>query len=94
VGCEPLSLLLCVHILGVDSILRARAQYMIHEEDETHVQGSPQGRRSPKAFDDLWSIWTSDMVAMIYVDFIQVMDLILLTSIVDNRGEIERFIKK
>ena len=32
----------------------------------------------------------AQMAAMIYVDIIQVMDLILLTSIVDNRREIER----
>jgi len=30
------------------------------------------------------------MAAMIYADILQVMDLILLTSIVDNRREIER----
>jgi len=43
-----------------------------------------------KAFDELWPTWSSEMAAMIYADIIQVMDLILLTSIVDNRREIER----
>ena len=43
-----------------------------------------------KAFDELWSTWSSEMAAMIYADIIQVMDLILLMSIVDNRREIER----
>ncbi len=42
------------------------------------------------AFDELWPTWSSEMAAMIYADIIQVMDLILLTSIVDNRREIER----
>lgn len=43
-----------------------------------------------EAFDKLWPTWSSEMAAMIYADIIQVMDLILLTSIVDNRREIER----
>ena len=43
-----------------------------------------------EAFDELWPTWSSEMAAMIYADIIQVMDLILLTSIVDNRREIER----
>jgi len=34
--------------------------------------------------------WSSEIAAMIYADILQVMDLILLTSIVDNRREIER----
>ena len=34
------------------------------------------------AFDELWPTWSSEMAAMIYADIIQVMDLILLTSIV------------
>ncbi len=42
------------------------------------------------AFDELWPTWSSEMAAMIYADIIQAMDLILLTSIVDNRREIER----
>ncbi len=43
-----------------------------------------------EAFDELRPTWSSEMAAMIYADIIQVMDLILLTSIVDNRREIER----
>jgi len=42
------------------------------------------------AFDELWPTWSSEMAAMIYADILQVMDLILLTSIVDNRREIEK----
>ena len=42
------------------------------------------------AFDELWPTWSSEMGAMIYADILQVMDLILLTSIVDNRREIEK----
>ena len=43
-----------------------------------------------EAFDELWPTWSSEMAAMIYSDILQIMDLILLTSIVDNRREIER----
>ena len=42
------------------------------------------------AFDELWPTWSSEMAAMIYADILQVMDLILLTSVVDNRREIEK----
>ena len=42
------------------------------------------------AFDELWPTWSSEMAATIYADILQVMDLILLTSIVDNRREIEK----
>ena len=42
------------------------------------------------AFDELWPTWSSEMAAMIHADILQVMDLILLTSIVDNRREIEK----
>ena len=42
------------------------------------------------AFDQLWPTWSSEMAAMIYAEILQVMDLILLTSIVDNRREIEK----
>jgi len=42
------------------------------------------------AFDELWPTWSGEMAAMIYADILQVMDLILLTSIVDNRREIEK----
>ena len=42
------------------------------------------------AFDKLWPTWSGEMAAMIYADILQVMDLILLTSIVDNRREIEK----
>ena len=42
------------------------------------------------AFDELWPTWSSEMAAMIHADILQVMDLILLTSVVDNRKEIEK----
>ena len=47
-----------------------------------------------RAFDELWPTWSSEMAAMIYADILQVMDLILLTSIVDNRREIEKLKRK
>ena len=47
-----------------------------------------------EAFDELWPTWSSEMAAMIYADILQVMDLILLTSIVDNRREIEKLKRK
>ncbi len=46
-----------------------------------------------EAFDELWPTWSSEMAAMIYADILQVMDLILLTSVVDNRREIEKLKK-
>ena len=47
-----------------------------------------------EAFDELWPTWSSEMAAMIYADILQVMDLILLTSVVDNRREIEKLKRK
>ena len=41
-----------------------------------------------EAFDELWSTWSSEMAAMIYAEILSVMDLILLTSVLDNRREI------
>lgn len=43
-----------------------------------------------EAFDELWPTWSSEMAAIIYADSLPVMDLILLTSVVDNRREIEK----
>ena len=42
-----------------------------------------------EAFDELWPTWSSEMAAMIYSDILQVTDLFLLTSVIDNRREIE-----
>jgi hypothetical protein len=46
-----------------------------------------------EAFDALWPTWSSEMAAMIYAEVLSTLDLILLTSVVDNRREIEQ-IKK
>ena len=43
-----------------------------------------------EAFDALWPTWSCEMDAMIYAEVLSVLDLILLTSVVDNRREIER----
>ncbi|EMR73197.1 hypothetical protein MCGE09_00034 [Thaumarchaeota archaeon SCGC AB-539-E09] len=40
------------------------------------------------AFDELWKTWATEMAAMVYADALSVFDLILLTSVVDNRREI------
>jgi hypothetical protein len=41
-----------------------------------------------EAFDDLWPTWSSEMAAMIYAEVLSTLDLLLLTSVVDNRREI------
>ena len=41
-----------------------------------------------EAFDELWPTWSSEMAAMIYAEVLSVMDLLLLTSVLDNRREI------
>jgi hypothetical protein len=41
-----------------------------------------------EAFDALWPTWSSEMAAMIYSEVLSTMDLLLLTSVVDNRREI------
>ena len=41
-----------------------------------------------KAFDDLWLTWSSETAAMIYAEVLSTLDLLLLTSVVDNRREI------
>ena len=41
-----------------------------------------------KAFDELWPTWSSEMAAMIYAEVLSVFDLLVLTSIIDNRREI------
>ncbi len=38
-----------------------------------------------EAFDALWPTWSSEMDAMIYAEVLSALDLILLTSVVDNR---------
>jgi len=43
-----------------------------------------------EAFDTLWPTWSCEMEAMIYAEVLSALDLILLTSVVDNRREIER----
>ncbi len=42
-----------------------------------------------EAFDALWPTWSCEMDAMLYAEVLSALDLILLTSVVDNRREIE-----
>jgi hypothetical protein len=67
-----------------DYMKKMRNQYRAALKDDTLQE----------AFDQLWPTWSSEMAAMIYADILQVMDLILLTSIVDNRREIEKLKRK
>lgn len=43
-----------------------------------------------EAFDELWPAWSSEMAAMIYAEVLSVLDLLLLTSVIDNRREIKK----
>jgi hypothetical protein len=47
-----------------------------------------------EAFDELWPTWSSEMAAMIYAEILSVMDLLLLTSVIDNRREIRKMKKE
>ena len=47
-----------------------------------------------EAFDELWPTWSSEMAAMIYAEVLSVMDLLLLTSVLDNRREIRKMKEK
>ncbi len=42
-----------------------------------------------RAFDELWPRWSSEQGAMIYAGVLSPLDLLLLTTAVDNRREIE-----
>jgi len=43
-----------------------------------------------EAFDELWPTWSNEMAAMIYAEVLSVLDLLLLTSVIDNRREIRK----
>jgi hypothetical protein len=43
-----------------------------------------------EVFDELWPTWSSEMAAMIYAETLSVLDLLLLTSVIDNRREIRK----
>ena len=47
-----------------------------------------------EAFDELWPTWSSEMAARIYAEVLSVMDLLLLTSVLDNRREIRKLKKE
>ena len=47
-----------------------------------------------EAFDALWPTWSCEMAAMIYAEVLSALDLILLTSVVDNRREIMKLKEK
>lgn len=46
-----------------------------------------------EAFDELWPTWASEMAAMIFAEVFSALDLLLLTSVVDNRREIVKIQK-
>ena len=46
------------------------------------------------AFDELWPAWSNEMAAMIYAEVLSVLDLLLLTSVIDNRSEIRKMKEK
>jgi len=41
-----------------------------------------------EAFDQFWPTWSTEMAAMIYAEVLSALDLLLLTSVIDNRREI------
>jgi hypothetical protein len=43
-----------------------------------------------KAFDTIWPAWAEEQGAMIYSEILSALDLLILTSTVDNRKEIEK----
>jgi hypothetical protein len=43
-----------------------------------------------EAFDELWHAWSSEMAAMIYAEVLSALDLLILTSVIDNRREIRK----
>jgi hypothetical protein len=47
-----------------------------------------------RAFDEFWPTWSSEMAAMIYAEVLSVLDLILLTAVIDNRREIMKLREK
>jgi hypothetical protein len=47
-----------------------------------------------EAFDDLWPTWSSEIAAMIYAEVLSVLDLLILTSVIDNRREISKLKEK
>jgi len=46
-----------------------------------------------EAFDQFWPTWSTEMAAMIYAEVLSALDLLLLTSVVDNRREIMKLRK-
>jgi len=42
------------------------------------------------AFDELWPSWSNEMGAMIYSEILSTLDLLLITSVLDNRREINK----
>jgi len=47
-----------------------------------------------EAFDDFLPTWSSEMAAMIYAEVLSVLDLILLTSVIEKRREIKKLKKE
>jgi hypothetical protein len=52
-------------------------------------RGALKDDEMQRAFDKLWSAWSTEQGAMIYAEVLSSLDLLLLTATVDNRREIE-----
>ena len=69
--------------------MRARIQdQMKHLRDR--YRAALKENELQEAFDELWPAWSSEMAAMIYSEVLSVLDLLLLTSVIDNRREIRK----
>jgi hypothetical protein len=69
--------------------MRTRIQdQMMHLKDR--YRAALKENEFQEAFDELWPAWSSEMAAMIYAEVLSVMDLLLLTSVMDNRREIKK----
>jgi hypothetical protein len=66
-----------------DTMIQLRSRYRSALKDDA----------MQRAFDELWPAWSSEQGAMIYVGVLSALDLLLLTSAVDNRKEIEELRK-
>lgn len=62
-----------------DSMMKLRKRY----------RGALKDDEMQRAFDELWSAWSTEQGAMIYAEVLSSLDLLLLTAAVDNRREIE-----
>ena len=74
---------------AIQNSMRTRIQ-------ETMIQLREKYREALKndelrdAFDELWPSWSNEMGAMIYSEILSTLDLLLITSVLDNRREINK----